>query len=205
MTEKQAIYYELLVLRCRRGRKSALEELIRMWERPLFYYIRRLVDDEQDAWQILQETWVKVLRGIKKLREPRKLPAWLYSIARKTAMSHLRAEYSNRAKLEEDEKLCDVEDDAKNLPFENAEEVHYGLDRISLPHREIVTLFFLQDLSTKEIAEVLSIPTGTVKSRLYYAKRALKRVLEEEEQKYEQIEQSISRKIIGYGNTQRHS
>lgn len=55
MTEKQAIYYELLVLRCRQGRRDAFEQLVRDWEKRLFYYIRRLIDDEQDAWQILQE------------------------------------------------------------------------------------------------------------------------------------------------------
>ncbi|GAH40615.1 unnamed protein product [marine sediment metagenome] len=185
MTEKKAIYYELLVLRCRRGQKSALEELIRTWQRRLFYYIRRLVDDEQEAWQILQQTWVKVLGGIKKLREPRKLPSWLYRIARNTAMSHLRAEYSNRAMLENNKDLDDIEDDSDNLAFENAEQVHYGLGQISLHHREVLTLFFLQDLSVEEAAEVLQIPAGTVKSRLYHARRALKTVLEKEEQRYE--------------------
>ena len=185
MTQKQAIYYELLVLRCRREQKSAFEELIRTWEQRLFYYIRRLVDDEQDAWQILQETWVKVLRGIKKLRQPKKLPSWLYRIARNTAVSHLRSKYTRQILLQNDSNLRDIEDDAENPAFEDAEQVHYGLGRISLPHREVLTLFFLQDLSTEEIAGVLEIPVGTVKSRLYYAKRALKSVLEREEQEYE--------------------
>ena len=185
MTEKHAIYYELLVLRCRRGQRDAFEEMVRSWEKQLFYYIRRLVDDEQDAWQILQETWVKVLRGIRKLREPTKLPVWLYSIARKTAISHLRSKYTKQAVLEHNANLCDVEDNTNNLAFENAEQVHYGLGQVSLHHREVLTLFFLQDLSVEEIAGVLEIPDGTVKSRLYYAKRALKTVLEEEKKKYE--------------------
>jgi RNA polymerase sigma factor (sigma-70 family) len=188
LSEKQAIYYELLVLRCRRQQKSALEELIRMWERPLFYYIRRLVDDEQDAWQILQETWLKVLRGIRKLNQPQKLPSWLYRIARNTAISHLRSKYTRQAhsgRLKQNANLRDIEDRPDNLAFENAEQVHYGLGRISLHHREVLTLFFLQDLSVEEIAEVLEIPAGTVKSRLNYAKRALKAVLEEESSKHE--------------------
>ena len=126
-----------------------------------------------------------MLRGIKKLREPRKLPAWLYSIARKTAMSHLRAEYSNRALLQDNKNLADIEDDTDNLAFENAEQVHYGLGQISLHHREVLTLFFLQDLSVEEVGEVLQIPAGTVKSRLYHARWALKTVLEKEEQRYE--------------------
>jgi hypothetical protein len=49
VTEKQAVYYELLVLRCQRGQREALEELVRSWEKRLFYYVRRLVDDEQTA------------------------------------------------------------------------------------------------------------------------------------------------------------
>lgn len=185
MAEKQAIYYELLVLRCRLGRKEALEELVRTWEKRLFYYIRRLVDDEQEAWQILQETWVKVLRGIKKLREPRKLPAWLYRIARNTAISHLRTKYARQALLEQATNPCNLDNSADNLAFENAEQVHYGLGRISLHHREVLTLFFLRDLPIEEIAEVLEIPLGTVKSRLNYAKRALKAALEKEAGNYE--------------------
>ena len=83
------------------------------------------------------------------------------------------------------EKLNDIKDETESQTFENAEQVHYGLDRISLPHREILTLFFLQDLTIEDIAVVLEIPAGTVKSRLYYAKRSLKAVLEKENQKYE--------------------
>jgi RNA polymerase sigma factor (sigma-70 family) len=185
LTEKQAIHDELLVLRCRRGQRDALEELTRNWEKRLFYYIRRLIDDEQEAWQILQETWVKVLRGIKKLREPRKLPSWLYRIARNTAISHLRTKYTQQAVLHEQANLSGLADDPDNVAFENAEQVHYGLGRISLHHREVLTLFFLQDLRLEEIAEVLAIPVGTVKSRLNYAKRALKAVLEKEAGHYE--------------------
>jgi RNA polymerase sigma factor (sigma-70 family) len=185
LTEKDAIYNELLVLRCQRGQKDALEELVRSWEKGLFYYVRRLVADEQTAWQVLQETWVKVLPGIRKLREPRKLPAWLYSIARKTAISHLRAEYKKRALFETNESADNIEQDNCELSLDDAEQVHYGLARISLPHREMLTLFFLQDLSLEEIAGVLSIPRGTAKSRLHYARRALKAVLEKEEQRYE--------------------
>jgi RNA polymerase sigma-70 factor (ECF subfamily) len=185
LTEKDAIYNELLVLRCRRGQKDALEELVRSWEKRLFYYVRRLIDDEQTAWHVLQETWVKVLPGIKKLREPRKLSAWLYSIARKTAISHLRAEYRERALFDSEETAANIEQDNCEFSLEDAEQVHYGLARISLPHREILTLFFLQDLSLEEIAGVLSIPRGTVKSRLHYARRALRAVLEKEERRYE--------------------
>jgi len=184
-SEKEAIYYELLVLRCRRRDKTALEELIRHWEKRLFYYIRRLVDDEQDAWDILQKTWLKVIRKIRSLKEPRSLPAWLYRIARNTAISYIRSEYSKRILVEEIEEIPVNEKKNEEFRFENAERVHYGLSKLSLPHREVLTLHFLEDLSVEEIAKVIEVPPGTVKSRLHYAKRALKNVLEKEDQHHE--------------------
>ncbi len=178
LSDKKAIYYELLILRCKRGQKEALEELVSNWEKRLFYYIHRLIEDEQEAWSILQEVWVKVLQNIKKVHEPRKLPVWLYSIARKTVISHLRKKYSEKEFVRKGEENSNAEDFDSQYIFDNAEQVHYGLGRISLPHRDILTLFFLQDLSLEEIAEALQVPKGTVKSRLHYAKQALKDVLE---------------------------
>lgn len=185
ISEKEAIYQELLVLRCRRREKDALEELIGNWERRLFYYVRRLVGNEEDAWDILQQTWLKVLRGIGRLREPRSLPTWLYRIARNTAMSHLRIEYSKRALFEGNGDVSGAEANADTFHFDDAEQVHYALSKLSLPHREVLTLHFLEDLSLEEIAQVVGIPPGTVKSRLYYAKRALRAVLEREGRSHE--------------------
>lgn len=185
MTEKEKIYCELLVLRCRQGQRAALEELVRTWERPLFYYIRRLIDDEDEARQVLQQSWVGVLQGLGRLREPRKLPAWLYRIARITALTHLRRRYGEQS-LRRDSDMApagDVPDG--QLDFDQAEQIHYGLTRLALIHREVLTLFFLQDLSLEEIASILEIPVGTVKSRLHHARRMLKAILEREESSHE--------------------
>lgn len=179
-TEKEIIYDELLVLRCQRRKKGAFEELIGKWEKRLFYYVRRLVDDEEDVWDILQQTWLSVIQGIRSLREPRSLPVWLYSIARNKAMSHLRREYSERSLLQNEHNLPSTQEYDETFSFEDAELVHYGLSQISLPHREVLTLYFLQDLSVAEIADVLGISPGTVKSRLHYARRALRAVIEKE-------------------------
>ncbi len=179
MTEKERIYAELLALRCRRGERGALEELVRAWENRLFYFIRRLVPCEEDAWDALQETWMKVVRGIGKLRQPERLSPWLYSIARASAMDRMRAVYANhREEPVENEALEQFPEETDAL--EDAERVHRGLDRISLPHREVLTLHFLEDFSIEEIAGILGVPAGTVKSRLHHAKRALRAVLERE-------------------------
>ncbi len=181
MSDKERIYSELLVLRCRRKEKGAFEELISLYEKKLFFYIRRLVTDEEDAWDILQETWVKVIQGIGSLQNPRALAAWLYSIARHTTMDHFRDRFSKVQTEELDEEaMAEIQDDHSPV-FDDAERVHHGLDRISLAHREALTLFFLEDFTIDEIASILSVSPGTVKSRLHYAKRALRLVLEKEE------------------------
>jgi RNA polymerase sigma-70 factor (ECF subfamily) len=158
-----------------------MEELIRHWEKRLLYYIRRLVSDEEDAWDVLQETWLKAVRQVGVLREPRSLPMWLYRIARNTAMSRLRGRYADRAVFDDEQDGAEINGDADSFAFEDAEQVHYGLSRISLPHREVLTLHFLEDLSIDQIAQVLEVAPGTVKSRLHFAKKALRAVIEQEE------------------------
>jgi RNA polymerase sigma factor (sigma-70 family) len=147
-----------------------------MWEQPLFYYLRRLATSEADTWDLLQETWLKTFRSLAKLREPRTLPAFLYRIARNTAISRLR-----RSELE------DASADRQNVngefavddiaAFDNAEQIHHALDQLPLLQREALTLYFLQDLSLEEMSAVLGVPVGTIKSRVHYAKNAMRKIL----------------------------
>ena len=94
-------------------------------------------------------------------------------------MDHWRDKYSRRDLVYQNETISNVDHESEMFHFEDAEQVHYGLSQISLAHREVLTLYFLEDFSVEEIAQVLGIPLGTVKSRLYYAKRDLRSVLEQ--------------------------
>lgn len=179
ISRKDAIEFQLMILRCRRGDSGGLEAMVERWERPLFYYIRRLVETEEDAWDVLQEVWYSVMKGIGKLREPAALPAWLYRIARNTAFSHLR----RKPPFEPlDGRECGAEagEPVPEAFFEEmqAEAVHRALESLRLPHREVLTLRFLEGFSLAEIAEVTGAPEGTVKSRLFHAKRALREAVE---------------------------
>lgn len=177
--DRQTIEIEILVLRCQRGDREAFEGLVGAWERKLFFYIRRLVADEEDASQILQEVWLQVLHGIRSLRDPLRLPVWLYALTRNTIMSHYREEYARERVLDAAEPLeMSREDD--HAPLDDAELVHYGLSQIPRVDREVLTLFFLRDLSIDEVAEVLRIPPGTVKSRIFKAKKTLREALKGE-------------------------
>lgn len=177
---------ELLLLKHRAGDGRALAELVSLWERPLFYYIRRLVDSEEDAWDMLQEVWCRVVQKLPTLRNPAALPAWLYAIARNTVSSHLRDTLRFK-------QLCDAEaaPDAPNDTTEpslsgfDAEALHQALGRLSLLHREALTLHFLEGFSLAEVAAIVGAPVGTVKSRLHNAKKSLRTILEKEVNHYE--------------------
>lgn len=176
--DDQAVYQQLLVVRIQLDDRAALAELVGLWERRLLYYVRRLLADEEDARQVMQEAWIKVIGSIQSLHDPARLAPWLYSIARFTAIDHIRDAAARRqllAALPQD--AVDGESVDQFERFDDAEQVHYGLSQLSVVDRDVLTLYFLNDLSVADVADVLQIPVGTVKSRLYHARRALSAVL----------------------------
>jgi RNA polymerase sigma-70 factor (ECF subfamily) len=175
--DRQILESELLVTRCQRGDAQAFEGLVHLWERSLFYYLRRLAPGEADAWDLLQETWLKAFRSIRTLRDPRTFPAFLYATARNNAVSRFRL------RTQDDAPMAGANGsiaDCAFVAFDNAEQVHHALDQLPLLQREALTLYFLEDLSIEDIARVLTVPEGTVKSRLHYAKQAIKKILTNE-------------------------
>jgi RNA polymerase sigma-70 factor (ECF subfamily) len=176
---------QLLIIRLRRGDKEAFVTLVNLWERRLFYFIRRIVCQEDDAWDVLQETWLKVHTRIRQLREAEAFPAWLYRVARHAAINHLRRE--QRQELLQEDVQQNIPDQVGNCRFseEQAELVHWGLDQLPLPQREALTLFFLEGFSLNEIAGIAQVSTGTVKSRLHYGKQTLREIMEREECSHE--------------------
>lgn len=105
---------------------------------------------------------------------------WLYQVARNTAFTHARLQAAYRAGLEEHGEVDCAEVDQEGFALEEAEHVHDALQKLSLPHREVLTLFFLEDMTVAQIAEVIDSVPGTVKSRLYYARQAVRKILAEE-------------------------
>lgn len=177
----------LMILRVRRGEVCAFEELVAVWEKRLFYFVRRIVTSEQDAWDVMQETWVKVHCGLSKLKDPLTFPAWVYRIARNTAVSHLRQNVSMQL-FEEENLSQDIQTltaEESQFDEDDAQHVHRCLDRLSLPQREALTLFFLEEFSVREMVDVTGVSAGTIKSRLYYGKKNLRALMDQQEQSHE--------------------
>lgn len=175
--EKSRIEYEWLALRCQSGETEAFEDLIAVMERPLLYYAMSLTGSQDSALDVLQEVWLKVFRGIRKLKDPASLRPWLYSIAHGVAVDRIRRNYSReRAEQIHVEDFDETEE--PTFANEEPEDVHQALARLGAQQREVLVLHFLKDLSIVEIAGVVGCSEGTVKSRIHYAKKALKKILE---------------------------
>jgi RNA polymerase sigma-70 factor (ECF subfamily) len=179
---KDLVRTELLAIRYQRGDAEAMGELVLIWQSPLYYYVRRLLPDEEDALDVMQDVWVLAIRRFRQLRNPAAFPAWLFKIARSVAYGRLRRSQpqemvtANNLASQEGE-----EEDSDPLATFTAERVHRALTRLSVAHRDCLTLHFIEGFSLAEVSQIVGVPVGTVKSRLHYAKKALRRVLEEED------------------------
>ncbi|WP_457388413.1 RNA polymerase sigma factor [Roseateles sp. P5_E1] len=169
---------ELLVIRCQLGERPAFDELIARWHQPLWRYARQLSGNDAAADDAAQEVWLRVLRGISRLREGAKLRSWLFGIAHRVLMDRLREQYKQPIWVDTDIELEEQpgDDGALALEFELAAMLE-ALARLPPVEKEVLTLFYLQELSLDEVAQVLDIPIGTIKSRLHRARKILRHQL----------------------------
>ncbi len=150
-----------------------------MMERPLLYFARTLVHDDETALDVLQAVWITAFQTVRKLEKPSAIRAWLYRIAHRKAIDRVRGDVSRaeaeRRRAEENGEALEEPDPA--FDGEDARALHAAIAGLDRTHREVIVLHFLEDLSVADVAQVVGCPPGTVKSRIYHAKRALKEAL----------------------------
>jgi len=171
----------LPVAAARAGESDAWAALFRRYQLPLYVYVVELVHNEQTALDIVQETFVNATRYLRSLREDRKFGSWLFSIAHQKCQQHWRKPRRDEVPADE----CELELGADDVaPFdllirrEQEEEFMSLLNQLTEAHRSVVLLHFLEEFPLDEIAEVTGVSVGTVKSRLHYAKRELRKLME---------------------------
>jgi RNA polymerase sigma-70 factor (ECF subfamily) len=173
--ELDYVYERLLVVRAQARDHDAFQELVERYERRLLYYIRRLLGDGHESSDVLQEVWLRVYLRLASLQSPEAFRVWLYKITHDQAVSHLRRRPKAALPSVDDAVVMADADPWNELEvLENAEFVHQTLERLSPPHREVLTLRFLEGMDLAEIAEVVGCDVGTVKSRLHYAKSSFR-------------------------------
>jgi RNA polymerase sigma-70 factor (ECF subfamily) len=142
----------------------------------LRYYLRKLLGEIDSAEDALQDVWLDVFKSVARLAEPAAFSTWIYRIARDRAYRHLRRRRRHRP-IEDVEPVSSARDE-EEFSQEDAERIHASLDQLAPEHREVLVLRFLEGMSYDQIAQVVDCRLGTVKSRIHYAKGALRRILQ---------------------------
>ncbi|NER87295.1 MAG: sigma-70 family RNA polymerase sigma factor [Moorea sp. SIO3A2] len=173
-----------LVLQCQQGNQQSFRQLYRRYQQRVRSTIYQLcgayaLDD------LVQEVFLRVWKGLPKLRQPSQFSTWLYRICWNVASDQ-------RGKLQRQRAFSlQLPEDTADLPLKNAKssytpdlmQLHYqdmiqkGMQQLSLNHRAVLVLHDLEDLPQKEVAKILGIALGTVKSRLFHARTSLRKYI----------------------------
>ena len=175
-----------ILARARRGELDAFEELVRQYEKRVYAVALRSSGSPEDAADITQEVFLRAWRSIESFRGDSGFSTWLFRITMNLCVDHARHKH---AQPQTQPIVVGEEDAERPIPdpaptpeehLENSElgrELAAALDEVSEEHRRIVLLRDVSGLSYTEIAEVLEISEGTVKSRLSRARIALRTIL----------------------------
>lgn len=173
---------QLPVAQARAGDAAAWDALFRRYQLPLYVYIFELVREEQTSLDIVQETFINAARHIGGLREDTKFGGWLFGIAHQKCIQRWRKQA--REEMLRDEVAgapVQLESGPDDLLIREEQEAEFMnlLNQLPPPQRSVLLLHFVEDFSLEEIAGITSVSIGTVKSRLHYAKKALRKLWEE--------------------------
>lgn len=175
-----------LIERIRRGDKDSFDILYREYSERLYKYIFRIVKNHHDAEDILEETFLKLIENIGELKYTFAFEIWVYKTARNTAL-HFLEKKDNSAAVKPDcelDDLRDIPDGFISLPEDYAvrkdiaAEVDAAVCALSDEQRETIRLKYYEDKTIAEIAEIMHVSEGTVKTRLSLAKKHLAKKLE---------------------------
>ncbi|MHC4535590.1 MAG: RNA polymerase sigma factor [Planctomycetota bacterium] len=165
------IQNQFLVMAAQDGNEAALDKLVSLWQKKLWQYAFRLTTDVHASWDITQQTWLEIIKGLKKLHDPVSFKAWAYRIVTNRTIDWLK----NKKKYQHiNLESIDVDCNQKD----NDIQVKELVQRLKSDSRVILSLYYFEQLNIPEISIALNIPPGTVKSRLFTAREELKRLWE---------------------------
>ena len=174
---------QLPVSAARAGSSEAWDTLFKRYQLPLYAYVFELVHDEQASLDIVQETFINAARHIETLREDAKFGSWLFGIAHQKCIQLWREKSREQSWRDECNELDEAfEDDPAELLVRKEQESEFMklLERLPMPQRSVLLLHFIEDFSLEAIAAITGAELGTVKSRMHYGKKALRKLIEEQ-------------------------
>lgn len=175
MRARERIVDELLVLAAQARQVEAFEALARRWHPRLLRHARRLTGDPEGAREAVQEAWVGVAGGLRRLQDPARFGVWALRITTRRCADWIRRRQRERRRTVGLDTAAEAPATTTGggLPV-----VRDLLGRLDPERRALMAMFYVEGLSVAEIAQVLDLPVGTVKSRLFHAREQLRAALE---------------------------
>jgi len=174
---------EMLVLRCQGGEREAFDALVSRWHPRLRRLARRLTGDRDAASDLVQDAWVAIVRGLRRLDDPTRFRVWAYRIVTNKCADWIRRRHVRRdAARNLQVAAADRDDNRGKSVVDETDEVnqlYIALRQLPDDQRAILSLHYLDGLGVSEIAAVFDLPTGTIKSRLYNARARLRANMQE--------------------------
>lgn len=163
--------------------RAAMEAVIRKYREPLYFHARYIVKDHQEAYDVVQEVFIKAMRETRLFDEDFKIKAWLFRVTSNLCFNQVRNRKRRGTLLETMMKPEAFGADQLDTVFasEQREEVMEALGQLTDDHKQILLLRYYDDLSYAEIADVLQVKLGTVMSRLSRARMRLMAVMDDNE------------------------
>ncbi len=165
------------------GRTDSFETLVSRYQRPITSYVFRIVGDYDAALDVSQEVFIKLYNSMEKYCPDYRFSTWLYKIAHNAAIDHIRRRPKNEESLEVENSVgdssprfssnvCSPERDRERSEWRRG--IDDAISRLPVSYRELIELRHAKELSYDEIAEITSLPLGTVKNRLFRAREMMR-------------------------------
>jgi RNA polymerase sigma factor (sigma-70 family) len=169
------ILTEWLVVNCQLGDAEALQQLMQIWYPKLLRYAYRQLGDQQKAQDAVQNTFEALSKTIRKIKDPGCFAKWIYQILQNKSVDIIRQNQRQGKLYNEYEQFLDIQTAEQDTLDEGAENFEFEqmLSGLDPQLYQLVHLHYLEGLSMLEISDLLSIPTGTVKSRLHQARKLI--------------------------------
>jgi RNA polymerase sigma-70 factor (ECF subfamily) len=168
---KQQIIDEILVMDAQDGSRRAMDMLVRRWQKRLWKHAFRLTCDQDATWDVTQQSWLGILKGLGRLHDPAYFKAWAYRVTTNKSIDWLK-----KRKALKQMSLEELHDPPQARTTDTG--VRELLDRLDVRKKAVLCLYYFEQLSVPEISMALNIPKGTVKSRLHSARNDLKKLWE---------------------------
>jgi len=169
----------LWIRRVAAGDREAFEKLYSVYQRRLFSFLYRLVNEAGAAEELVNDVMVEVWKSASRFRGDAKASTWIFAIAHHVMLNHVRRRKRESVDLEKAQHVAapgpDPEAGAMHKGLQG--EIRSALGRLSAEHREIVELTFYEGYSYEEISGIVRCPVNTVKTRMFHAKKKLHDVL----------------------------